>query len=303
MKRRRASLAQLIAHTNVDVTERFTPAISRSLKMAGASGIANIMVGLGKLVMGILSLSFFTCVSAFYTFGMVVAKYFALSGILKARNRGEQYRYYTLSGIILTVASLLYIAYSVRLFLHPTIAVYHMYVALAIASFTFAELAINLRGVIRERRNHTPLFHAIKMINLASSLICLVLTQTAILSFTNPQMEISASANGLIGIFMGACATMLGIVMIVHIRRIQSGKNYGPTYRKVKRFMKKAAFCYQIKPVRLTENHAGCPALQVELPSNISKEIFQALQAEVKQQLKLELIDERDNESGQEEGL
>lgn len=193
-----------------------------SLQVTGAACIGNTLVGIGKLVMGLISLSFFTCVSAFYTFGMVLAKGCALAGIVKAEDEKQQHHYYMLAGMVLIIVSLLYIAYSVRLFFYPATAVYSMNVGLAIAAFTFTELVLNIRGVIIERHNHTPLIHAIKMINLASSLICLVLTQTAILSFADTKSaEVHSQANGLMGVIMGSAATLLGAAMIIRIKRIQ----------------------------------------------------------------------------------
>ena len=224
MKNLRESQPLVRARENMQlkITGLLGPREERSIKLAGISAAANLIVGIGKLVLGIISMSLFTCVSALYTFGMVIAKHIALSGIRKAKNKQEQYRYYFMSGIILVAASLLFIAYSARLFSHPATSVYSIYSALFIATFAFAELGINIRGVIVERHNHTPLFHAIKMINLASSLICLVLTQTAILSFSDVQTERHPAANGWIGIIMGVAATMIGITMIFRIRRIQT---------------------------------------------------------------------------------
>lgn len=200
-----------------------------SFQTASAAVIGNVCIGTGKLALGILSLSFFTCVSALYTFGMVVAKCCALVGIVKSTNKSEQYRYYALSGILLIITSLLYIAYSVRLFFHPATSTYHMVVALAIASFTFAEIAINIRGVIVERHNHAPLIHAIKMLSLASSLICLSITQAAILSFASTEVDAHSAANGLIGLFTGTLATMLGILMVVRAHKAQNKKLPGGT--------------------------------------------------------------------------
>lgn len=195
----------------------------RSLQITGASCIGNILVGAGKLIMGILSFSVFTCVSAFYTFGMVLAKLFALSGISKGKSRELQCRYYMISGEVLIIASALYIAYSARLFFYPEVSSYHPYVGITIAAFTFTELTLNIRGVILERHNHTLLIHAIKMINLASSLICLVLTQTALLSFTH-EREIGydpSLSNGLMGVLMGSAATLLGVIMVIRVNRIK----------------------------------------------------------------------------------
>lgn len=198
----------------------------RSLHITGASCIGNTAVGLGKLLMGIVSMSFFTCASAFYTFGMVTAKCVALAGILKEENSDAQYRYYKTSGLILIASSLLYIIYSARLFIRPAAVSYSKYTAIAIAAVTFTELSLNIRGVILERKNHTPLIHAIKMINLASSLICLVLTQTAILSFTSEETEIHPQANGFFGVLMGCAAAILGLAMIIRITRFQKTESH-----------------------------------------------------------------------------
>ena len=213
-----ATLSKIVTVQNA-ITKRLGQRVSFSLQTTSAAVVGNVFVGIGKLALGIFSLSFFTCVSALYTFGMVVAKCCALAGIFKSKSENEQYRYYTLSGIILIVTSLLYIAYSVRLFFHPTTSIYHMYIALAIAAFTFTEIAINIRGVIVERHNNTPLIHAIKVLSLASSLICLSLTQAAILSFASTEVDTHPAANGLIGLFTGALATGLGIFMVVRARK------------------------------------------------------------------------------------
>ena len=204
--------------------ERTGKHTGRSLHITGASCLGNLAVGIGKLVMGVLSLSVFTCASAFYTFGMVAAKCAALAGIIKEEDRGAQYRYYKIAGMILIVSSVLYIIYSLRLLLNPVASSFHLYVALGIATFTFTELTLNIRGVIVERHNHTPLIHAIKMINLASSLICLVLTQTAILAISSDQTEMLPRTNGIFGMLMGGAATLIGLIMLLQVRRFRKGE-------------------------------------------------------------------------------
>ena len=210
-----------IRQINNTITERVGKSLSRVLHFAGAACIGNTFAGIGKLILGIISLSFFTCASAFYTLGMVTAKLCALTGIIKEEDTAQHYKYYKLSGTVLIVSSLLYIIYSIRVLFNPITSTYHMYVALAIALFTFVELAINIRGVIVYRHNHTPLLHAIKMIDLASSLICLVLTQTAILSFTEGTGHNLQINVGIFGVLMGIAATTLGIIMIARITGIQ----------------------------------------------------------------------------------
>lgn len=204
-------------------TERYGIKISRSLHITGAAMAGGIFIAIGKLVMGILSLSLFACVNAFYSFGMAGARGIALAGIKKAGASKEQYHYYLWSGIVLIVSSLLYILYSIRLFSSPITNFYHMNAAIGIATVTFLEMGLNIRGVIITRQNHTLLVHAIKMINLSASLISMVLTQTALLSFTlqGTDLQKISKANGTIGILMGLAATGIGLYMIFRVKKLK----------------------------------------------------------------------------------
>ncbi len=189
--------------------------------ITGAACLGNFLLGTGKLVVGISSLSVFTCVSALYTYGMVLAKICALKGI--DADIKKQYRHYRLTGIILIIASVLYGIYSARLLWHPRVSHYQMYVGLAIATFTFTEIGLNVRGVIVERHDRTLMTHAIKMVSLASSLISLVLTQTALLSFTHEDVADydPSVSNGRMGIIMGSASAMLGVYMLIRVRRLE----------------------------------------------------------------------------------
>lgn len=195
-----------------------------SLHITGAACVGSFLVGTGKLVMGLVSLSFFTCVSAFYTYGMVIAKACALKGMDK--DKQKQYAHYQMTGIILIVASVLYAIYSTRLLWHPQTSKYTLYVGLAIATFTFTEIGLNIRGVVVARKRKELLYHALKMVSLASSLISLVLTQTALLSFTHEGMaDYNPSvSNGIMGLLMGSASTLIGIVMLCRGKKLQKNE-------------------------------------------------------------------------------
>lgn len=209
--------------TNNLFTNQYGSKLSRSLSLTGASTTASMFIAIGKFILGVLALSFLTCANALYTLGMVVAKIVAIVGIRKAQTEKDQYPYYLWSGAILIVSSLVYIVYSIQLFFNPISSSYHMYVGIGIATVTFTEVGLNIRGVILTRHNHTLLFHAIKMINLSASFIALVLTQTALLSFTEIESDVLeiAKANGAIGIMMGILATVIGIYMICRIVKLK----------------------------------------------------------------------------------
>ncbi|HBU82049.1 hypothetical protein QP794_12920 [Paenibacillus sp. UMB7766-LJ446] len=182
----------------------------------------NALIAVGKIFLGIYSLSFFLCINAFYNIGIAVAKYFAAKAhedsnlddsspeeILK-----KQYAAYRFIGNIVLASSVVYIIYcSKLLFVASSRTHYPHYVAFIIAAVTFTEIAVSLGGAIMARRNNEPVIEAIKLTNFSSSLISLSLTQTAIMSFTykgDPTFY-----NGLSGIIFGALAALIGLYMIL----------------------------------------------------------------------------------------
>lgn len=274
-----------------------------SLRLTGAFCIGSAAVGLGKLLMGLLSLSLFTCVNAFYTFGMVAAKGVALTGMAKEQAPQAQYHYYRISGWILIGASLLYMLYSVRLFVHPANTRFHPYAAIGIAAFTFTELTLNLRGVLMTRHRHSPLLHAVKTIHLASSLICLVLTQTALLSFASVQTDKHPFANGLFGMMMGAVAALLGLFMLIRISRIQKGLPYRSEDRKIRQLIREEKLELELRPVCCRENAEAQRTLYVALPETLSAEQFAVLQHRAEEKWGLLLRDSRGRSSGEREEM
>lgn len=194
------------------------------MRITGAACIGSFLLGTGKLLAGLMALSFFTCVSAFYTYGMVIAKLCALKGLTKPR--AQQYAYYRSTGLILIAASVCYGIYAARLLHYPENTQYDLYTGITIATITFAEITVNCRGVAVERKNKALLFHALKMVNLAASLISLVLTQTALLSFSQEKLADynPSSANGIMGMLMGGVSALIGCYMLLRVRRIQAAE-------------------------------------------------------------------------------
>jgi len=196
-----------------------------TLRIAGASLLINLAIGIGKIVLSIISSSFFIAVSAFYTFALVLARVFALLG----SDRRKEYRCCRFCALILVGASLIYILYSTRLFFEEGKSSYHEYVALAIATVTFVEIGVNARGVVRERRNHRLFMQALRMVNLASSLISLTLTQSALLSLSEQTEGIDRNlANGFMGCLMGTSAAVIGILLLIKAGKKQSSQPYLP---------------------------------------------------------------------------
>ena len=67
---------------------------SRSLHITGATGIFSILLGLGKIISGIVSLSVFACMNGCYTLGMALARYCALVGLLQKDKDAKRNSYF-----------------------------------------------------------------------------------------------------------------------------------------------------------------------------------------------------------------
>ena len=216
---------QYLKSSSGEINGSYPPSASRTLHLAGISGMGSILLGLGKVVSGVLSQSVFVCINGFYTLGMVLARYCALAGAVRTRDARKQYACCRRAGAVLISASLLYITYSGWSFFHPRTVSYHPYIALAIATFTFTEIGVNLYGMIASRKSPTPLLYTIKTINLAASLISLVLTQSAILAFAGRESH-NPAVNALLGLFSGTCAVLLGIYTLWRIGRLRQTEQY-----------------------------------------------------------------------------
>lgn len=196
---------------------------SRSLHITGAVGGFSIFLGMGKIASGLFSMSGFVCMNGGYTLGMALARYCALAGLVKKDGRRRQYDYYRLAGAVMVAASLLYVAYSLWTIWHPKTVYYGKIMAITIATITFTEIGMNLRGLMKYRKAKSPVLHAIKTISLGTSLISLVLTQSAILAFADDVQN--PSVNGLLGSIMGAAAALLGGYLIWRIGKMEAREN------------------------------------------------------------------------------
>lgn len=212
-------LPNKLRNSSEKIRVRYGASDSRTLHITGAAGAFSILLGLGKIVSGILALSVFACMNGGYTLGMALARYCALYGAVKTTEQNEQYKYYRISGSIMIAASVLYVCYSLWTIRNPKTVYYGDIIAITIAAITFTEIGLNVRGVIKYRKAKTPLLHALKIISLGTSLISLVLTQAAILAFADDTQN--PSVNGLLGAITGTIAALLGFYMLRRMKKLE----------------------------------------------------------------------------------
>ena len=182
----------------------------RKLIFARVSILKDIFLVVGKGILCIISVSFFMFVNALYSAGMGLARFIAVR--MHTQEKKEQVKSYRNVGIIISFSSICYMLYSIRLFLGGKTGDYDMYIALVVALYTFVEFGINIKEAIRLHKSKALEAKALRAASFSSTLICFVLTQTAIMSFAGEGDN--SFANALSGIVFGGLASLVGIYVI-----------------------------------------------------------------------------------------
>lgn len=176
----------------------------------------DFLFAIGKVLLGIVLQSGFFYITALYSVCVAFAKFFFFEG--KAE-KGESENSFLKMSICVLLGSLSYCAYMLRLFFVQSNLNYGMIPSIAIATFAFTELVLTIVG-IRKARGLMEL--GLKMVNLTSALTAIVLTQVAILSFTN--IGDHSKYNAIAGLVFGLICVLIGIIMVC-IYAKESGKD------------------------------------------------------------------------------
>ena len=168
-----------------------------------------------KLVMSIASASFFMFANALFSCGIGLARYVALKR--QGKETVGQLRLYRRVCAILSFSGLCYVGYSVRLFFGGSAGQYSEVMALAIAAYTFVEFGIQIYDLIKLRKKRDLEAEALRLVSLCGILVSFVLTQTAIMSFSEPGEH--NFSDGLAGIVFGGLVVLVGIVALLSRRK------------------------------------------------------------------------------------
>ena len=101
----------------------------------------------------------------------------------------------------------------------------HEYLTYLVALIAFWSIGSAIYGMIKYKRNHSPIIKAVKLTNFATALTGIMLTQIVLLdTYANTDVYNSNLMNGLTGISVGIIIIILGLYMIVGINKLQIDK-------------------------------------------------------------------------------
>jgi dihydroxyacetone kinase DhaKLM complex PTS-EIIA-like component DhaM len=89
---------------------------------------------------------------------------------------------------------------------------YNLYIGITIATVTFYDIGYSIYAIRKNIKNNNEKNTLLMLVNLATALISLELTQSALLSFTQANVD-NSLYNGIIGIVVGFCSLIIGMII------------------------------------------------------------------------------------------
>lgn len=269
----------------------------RWIYFANISAYVNCILAIGKLILGIYSFSIFMCLNALYNAGIVAIKYIVIKGHNEAMRLPDnanpngygrlEYRYYIQVGKIIIATSTVYVIYSIRLFIKGSNDEYSQIAAIVIAAVAFTEIGTSIYGILVTRAEKEPIINALKLSNLSSAMISIVLTQTAILSSKNNGDH--SVANGIAGMLFGGGAVCIGVYMVIHMSRVLNGKNEKKMIQKICKYITKLNSKLEIEPISYRDLGPDSRELYVKVLYYISEEELEDVNQKIKEKINVSL--------------
>ena len=174
----------------------------------------NIILCIAKLIASAIFKNYFLVAAGLFNIFVFLAKGECLLGLRLTNDKKTfKYRNFFIFLFVLT-AGIVYTAYSTRLVIFEDYNTYNfsMELGLLIALVSFIELGVAIYGLIRVKK-YGHFYRDIKIINFITALTALVLTSTAITSFSNAGVKNIKLYNGMFGMVVG----IFTIIMAVYI--------------------------------------------------------------------------------------
>lgn len=170
------------------------------VKIKPYSYLINIFMFIFKVIVFLVTKSYGVLISSFYNLTIGFAK--------KKIYSNNNYNYVSFMVIL---ASLCFIVYSILVIIEHKMVNYNLYNGLLVVTVSFFDIGYSIYGIVKSKGKNKQL-HTLKLVSLATALISLQLTQSAILSFTQVGID-NSLYNGLIGILAGIGALIIGLVI------------------------------------------------------------------------------------------
>ena len=190
--------------------------------------IGNIFIAIVKFVLSLTLPSLWFFINALFMIILAFARFFSIRDYGKTKYINDEdaikkigYKNYLNNGILLVILGIMYFFINVYIYYKGTKTIMHEYITYLVALVAFWSIGSAIYGIIKYKRNHTPILKAVKLTNFANALASIMLTQIVLLdTYANTNVYNSNLMNGLTGMGIGIIIIILGLYMIVGINKV-----------------------------------------------------------------------------------
>lgn len=187
----------------------------------------NILLAIMKFVLSVTLPSLWFFVNALFMIILSIARFFSIRDYGKIRNLNENdareigYQNYLNNGILLIILGILYFFVNVYIYYKGTNTDMHEYLTYLTALIAFWSIGSAIYGMIKYKRDHSPILKAVKLTNFANALTSIMLTQIVLLdTYANVETYNSNIMNGVTGMAVSLIIIILGLYMIIGINKV-----------------------------------------------------------------------------------
>ena len=189
--------------------------------------IGNIFIAIVKFVLSLTLPSLWFFINALFMIILSFARFFSIRDYGKTRDITDNYeatkigyKNYLNNGILLVMLGIMYFIVNVYIYYKGTNTNMHEYLTYLVALVAFWSIGSAIYGMVKYKRNHTPILKAVKLTNFANALTSIMLTQIVLLdTYANTDIYNSNLMNGLTGMGIGIVIIILGLYMIIGINK------------------------------------------------------------------------------------
>ena len=189
----------------------------------------NMIIALLKFVLSLTLPSLWFFINALFMIILTFSRFFSIKDYGKIRSLNDAvekqrlgYKNYLNNGILLIILGIMYFFVNVYIYYKGTNTTMHEYLTYLVALVAFWSIGSAIYGMIKYKRNNSPIIKAVKLTNFANALTSIMLTQIVLLDiYANTNLYNSNLMNGLTGMSVGIIIIVLGLYMIIGINKIR----------------------------------------------------------------------------------
>lgn len=191
--------------------------------------IGNILIAIIKFIFALTLPSLWFFINSIFMIILSFARFFSIKDYNKIKliQNKEQiqnigYKNYLNNGILLIILGIMYFIVNVYIYYKGTNTTMHEYLTYLVALVAFWSIGSAIYGMIKYKRNQTPILKAVKLTNFANALTSIMLTQIVLLdTYANTNTYNSNLMNGLTGMAIGIIIIIIGLYMIIGINKLR----------------------------------------------------------------------------------